>query len=101
MLLRESDDLILHFGEVYNYFIVYHNVIIIEVNLVAQLVKNLPAMRRPGFDPWIGKIPWRRERQPTPVLWPGELHGLSNPWCHQESDTTERLSLCHTCHFAQ
>ena len=31
MLLRESDDLILHFGEVYNYFIVYHNVIIIEV----------------------------------------------------------------------
>ena len=44
MLLRESDDLILHFGEVYNYFIVYHNVIIIEVNLVAQLVKNLAAM---------------------------------------------------------
>ena len=33
--------------------------------------------RRPGFDPWVGKIPWRRERLPTPVFWPGESHGLS------------------------
>ena len=31
---------------------------------------------RPGSDPWVGKIPWRRERLPTPVFWPGELHGL-------------------------
>ena len=29
--------------------------------LVAQTVKNLPAGRRPGFDPWFGKIPWRKE----------------------------------------
>ena len=40
-------------------------------SVVAQLVKNLPAMQRPGFDPWIGMIPWRRERLPTPVFWPG------------------------------
>ena len=33
-------------------------------------------MRRPGFDLWIGKIPWRRERLPTPVFWPGEFHGV-------------------------
>ena len=59
---------------------------------MAQLVKNLPAMQEPGFDPWVRKIPWRRERLPTPVFWPGELHGLS-PWGHKESDTTERLSL--------
>jgi len=31
---------------------------------------------RPGFNPWVGKIPWRRERLPTPVFWPGESHGL-------------------------
>ena len=31
---------------------------------------------RPGFNPWVGKIPWRRERLPTPVFWPGEFHGL-------------------------
>ena len=30
---------------------------------------------RPGFDPWVGKIPWRRKWQPTPVLLPGESHG--------------------------
>ena len=47
----------------------------------------------PGFDPWVGKIPWRRERLPTPVFWPGEFHGLYSPWGHKESDTTERLSL--------
>ena len=43
---------------------------------LAQLVKNLPAMRRPGFDPWAGKIPWRREWLPTPVFLPGEFHRL-------------------------
>ena len=30
----------------------------------------------PGFDLWVRKIPWRRERLPTPVFWPGEFHGL-------------------------
>ena len=48
---------------------------------------------RPGFDPWIGKIPWRRERLPTPVFWPREFHGLYSPWGHKESDMTEQLSL--------
>ena len=36
--------------------------------------------RRLGFDPRVGKTPWRRERLPTPVFWPGEFHGLYNPW---------------------
>ena len=31
--------------------------------------------RRPWFDPWVGKIPWRREWKPTPVFWPRESHG--------------------------
>ena len=54
----------------------------------AQLVKNPPAMQRLGFYPWIGKMPWRRERLPTPVFWPGEFHGLYSPLGHKESDTT-------------
>ena len=37
--------------------------------------------------------PWRRARLPIPVLWPGEFHGLFRPWGHNESNTTERLSL--------
>ena len=51
------------------------------------------AVQKPGFDPWFGKIPWRRERLPTPVFWPGELHGLSRPSGRKESDMTERLAL--------
>ena len=48
---------------------------------------------RPGFNPWVGKIPWRRKMLPTPVFWPREFHGPCSPWGHKESDTTERLSL--------
>ena len=43
-------------------------------SLVAQLVKNPPVIWDTGFDPWVGKIPWRRERLSTPVFWPGEFH---------------------------
>ena len=47
----------------------------------------------PGLDPWVGKIPWRRVRLPTPVFWPREFHELYSPWDHKESNRTERLSL--------
>ena len=62
-------------------------------SFVDQLVKNPPAMWRPGFDPWVGKIPWRRERLPTPVFWPGESHGLYSSWVCKQLDRTEQLSL--------
>ena len=45
------------------------------VSLVAQLVKNLPAMQGHRFDPGVRKIRWRREWQPTPVFLPGKSHG--------------------------
>ena len=45
-------------------------------SLVAQMVKNLPAM--PGLDPWVGKIPGRRAWQPTLVFLPGE-----SPWTEE------------------
>ena len=52
--------------------------------------------RRPGFEPWVGKIPWRRKWQSTPVLLPGKSHGQRSqvgysPWGRKESDTTEQL----------
>ena len=43
------------------------------------------------FSPWVGKIPWRRERLPAPVFWPGEFHGPYRLWGRQKSDTTEWL----------
>ena len=48
---------------------------------------------RPGFGPWVGKIPWGRKRLPTPVFWPGEFHGLYSPRGPKELDTAEWLSL--------
>ena len=52
----------------------------------------------PGFNPWVRKIPWRREWQPTPVFLPGKSHGQRSlvgysPWVHKESDMTEQLTL--------
>ena len=49
------------------------------------------------FDPWIGRIPWRREWQPTAVFLPGVSHGQRSlasysQWDHKESDMTERLT---------
>ena len=41
-------------------------------------------------------MPWRRERLPTPVFWPGEFHGSYSPWGHKKSDMTEWFSL-HSC----
>ena len=53
--------------------------------------------RRPGFDPWVRKIPWRRKWQPTWVFLPGESHGQrslagNTPWGRKESGMTERLT---------
>ena len=62
-------------------------------SLLTQLVRNPPATWETWFDPWVGKIPWSRERLPTPVFWPGEFHGLCSPWGRKELDTTEQLSL--------
>ena len=51
---------------------------------------------KPGFNPWVRKISWRRKWQSTPVLLPGKSHGQKSlvgysPWGGKESDTTERL----------
>ena len=60
-------------------------------SLVAQLVKNPPAM----WATWVQSLGWEdpleKERLPTPVFWPGEFHGLYSPWGHKELDMTEGL----------
>ena len=64
-----------------------------RASLVAQLVKNPPAMR----ETWVRSLGWedplQGERLPTPVFWPGESHGLYSPWGPKESDMAEWLSL--------
>ena len=71
-----------------------------QASLVAQLVKNLPAMQ----ETWVRSLGWedpleKGERLPTPVFWPGEFQGLYSPWGCKEMDTTERLSLSGTYHL--
>ena len=48
-------------------------------SLVAQVVKNPPAMQETWVLSLVGKIPWRRKWQPTPILFPGESHGHEEP----------------------
>ena len=66
------------------------------VSLVAQTVKNLPAM----WETWVRSLawedPWRSKWQATPVFLPGKSHGQRSlmgcsPWGHKDSDTTEQL----------
>ena len=66
---------------------------------MARTVKKiLLQCRRPGFDPWVWKIPWRRTWQPTPVFLPGGFYGQRSltgyrPWDRKDSDTTEQLTF--------
>ena len=63
------------------------------VSLVAQLVKNPPAMR----ETWVQSLSWEdpleKGKATHSVFWPGEFQGLYSPWGRKELDMTERLSL--------
>ena len=69
----------------------------------SSAVKN-----RHRFNPWMGKLPWRKEWLPTPVFLPGEFHGqrslaIYSPWDHKELDKTEWLTFTFSpteYHFA-
>ena len=64
----------------------------LQLRLTTQPANRRRPERR-SFNPWVGRIPWRRKWQPTPVLLPGEFHGQRSlagcsPWV-AELDTTE------------
>ena len=68
---------------------------------MALVIKNPPANAgdmRCRLDPWVGKIPWRRKWQPTPVFLPEESHGqrslVGYSGC-EESDTAEVTAGTH------
>ena len=70
----------------------------LTVNIETSQIKNLPAnagdIRDAGFNPWVGKIPWRMAWQPILVPLPGESHGQRSlvsygPQGHKELETTE------------
>ena len=62
-----------------------------HTSLVAQLIKNLPAMQKPWFNPWVGKIPWRRER----ILQYSDLENSMNYVVHVVAKSWTWLSEFH------
>ena len=64
--------------------------ILLRASLVAQMVKNLPAM----WKIWVWSLGWKYPlEEGNLVFWPGEFYRLYSPWGHKKSDTTERLPL--------
>ena len=65
------------------------------------MVKNPPVIR----ETWVQSLGWKGPLEEgmathSSGFWPGECHGLYNPWCHKESDTTEWLSLSPLLEFS-
>ena len=73
----------------------------------SSVVKNLPAEHEMwGFDPWVGKIPWKRKWQPTPVFLPGKSHGQwslagCSLWGYKELNTTYLVNNNKIYHWGQ
>ena len=65
------------------------------VSLVAQLVKNLPAMQETQIQSlgWDDPLEKGKATHSSILAWPGEFYGLYSPWGRKESDTTEQLLL--------
>ena len=81
-------------------------ILYLRASQVAQWVNESSedAGDRHGFDPWVGKIPWRRAWQPTAVFLPEELHGRGAWWAavHRIAKSRTRLKQLrtHACmHF--
>ena len=67
-------------------------------SLLAQLLKNPPSMQETGFNLWIRKIRWRRERLPTPVFGPEEFHGLVHGVAKSQTELSEfHFHFCCVC----
>ena len=57
---------------------IFYNYGIISQGLVAQIVKDRPAMQETQVQSLVRKTPWGRKRQATSVFLPGEFHGHRN-----------------------
>ena len=74
-----------------------------QASLVVQMLKSLPAMQETQFDPWVGKIPWRRKCQPTPVFLLGKISWTEEPGGLQcmgsQSETQPEQLIQHSSEY--
>ena len=74
----------------------------LQCSLASLVVQKICLQsRRPEFNPWVRKIPWRREQVPPPVFCPGEFHGQRSlaGTVHGVAENPTWLSDCHTFTF--
>ena len=67
-----------------------------RASLVAQQEQIRPQCRRCSFDPWVGKIHWRKAWQPIPVFLAGESHGQRNLAVHRVTKSQTQLKWLST-----
>ena len=92
------------YGSFGAYMVLFVCLFVFNASLVAQQWKihlQFRSHRRRRFDPWVGKIIWRRAWQPSPVFLPGESHGQRGPADYspqgsKESEWLKWLSM-HAC----
>ena len=82
-------------------WVMFHCVVFPGRTVEKSPAANTGDGKRCGFNPWVGKIPWRRKWQPTPEFLPGKSHGQrslvgSSPWGRTESHMAGWLSTAHT-----
>ena len=75
-----------------------HVCVCVQIHIVTQTVKSLPAVQETRVQSLGRENPWRRKWQPTPVSLPGKSHGQRSlvdcsPWGRKESGMTELLTL--------
>ena len=61
------------------------------------MVRSPSAMQRSRFDPWVAKIPWRREWLPNPVLLSGEVHGQRILAVYRDGNSGKGTDLGGSC----
>ena len=99
---RSPDRRVINTSDTYFFKQILFSIMVYCTSQVAQwLIIRLPmqVLRRPRFDLWIGKIPWKKKWQPIAVFLPGKPHGQRSlvgysPWGCKELDTTESVHPC-------
>ena len=99
---RSPDRRVINTSDMYFFKQILFSIMVYCTSQVAQWLRiRLPmqVLRRPRFDLWIGKIPWKKKWQPIAVFLPGKPHGQRSlvgysPWGCKELDTTESVHPC-------
>ena len=78
---------------IFFYFLLYYSTVYLGASVVAQWQRIYLPVQRYGFDPWVGKILWRRKQQPTPVFCLGNLMDRGAWWATVQGGGCKELDM--------